>query len=993
MNLFNIVVLTLILFFLDSNNIVTGYGDACNGVDCVISPLPVCPLNGVYSEQENGCIITEPIIKNCPEGFKSSGVQCSKNVHTEKILTCPENTKYNKINRECYIEKREVPKCKPGYIEDGDGNCYRLNDAEIKCDINEDEKEDGCYSYKMVSKEYNCDYIPENIKSIHKVDVNSYISSTAYLEGESKYNDNGLMNSICKVKVFHKPSCPTNSTENKSTGECLNETNPEIYCEDDSYTLIDSENNEKVQVINDFNGSGIMGIKSRHYCEKKEYVEAITECPDGMTKEKDDTGKEVCLLFKNEIPKICPIGFTYNDNTKNCVYKEDPNIICNKGYVYRNGYCYLIEKEVSVEPEKSSPISFCADPEAAIIGQYCVNNQNLAPNKNCPDKYDYSKYSDKCEMEIEIEPIQTCPPRYILNVENQICERRIEKDCSTVKYRKHCTSYNGDINVDNDRMEVSLNRNLGTYHHSHGHGHGHHAETLIPASHGTNQIVHQCVEIPEHIQKTCVNTETAPIIYLCHDGIKTTEKRRCIKKNQVMPILSCPKEFKLRNGECVQQKIDSIKYKCPEGFNLTYNENSKWMLPYCISQIANTLQESKQEKMDALYECASESMTLSINEYNKRECIEIRSPECRHIGCKYLIKSLDPKWICPPGSYMSDEYLEKIKTTYNHRKLLANNSFNHNHNYKHNHHLMDGSLIYNANNMPKCIIDVIRDVSIRCANNSILGENGKCMEKVEKTCPSGGCESTLKFNPAVMCPKNTESQGSHNADLCKMTVKKPFKYYCEQGGKIVMHNKCRYIESKTCKNPGCVEHIKVEGKMQCPPGYSETRHVTSNYLNNMSVGASEMNNINLLASQGIGKSGKMGGTLSSSVSNLSSLAIPTSSVPSQSPSFYTNKVVPSNYSYNNSLGALANRRRLFGTVRPLSNSNQCTALEFTPYILSCRQGFTETDGKCLGVVDATYQCPDGSLLRQDGLCEKIKNGSISNSNNNLQYGYNTRKNV
>ncbi|KAH8741777.1 hypothetical protein FG386_001351 [Cryptosporidium ryanae] len=1003
MNLLNIVVLASILFLLEVTNLVTANGDPCDGVNCVISPLPVCPSNGVYSEQENGCVITEPIMKNCPEGFKLSGVQCSKNVHTEKILTCPENTKYNKISQQCYIEKKEIPKCKAGYIEDGDGNCYKLKDAEIRCDINEEEKEDGCYSYKMVSKEYNCDHIPESIKSIHKSNANSYVSSKSYLEGELEYKGNGLVNSICKVKVFHKPSCPANSVENLSTGECLKETNPEIYCEDDGYALIDRENGENVQVVSNINGHRKMDIKSRHYCERKEYVEAITECPTGMTKEKEDTGREVCLLYKDEIPKVCPIGFTYNDSTKKCVHKQEPNIICNKGYVYRSGYCYLLEKEANIEPKRMNPIPYCTDPEAVIIGQYCVTNKSSIPNKECPDKYHYSEYSNKCEIEIEIEPIQTCPPRYILNSESQACERRIERDCSTVKYRKECKIYGSDINIDADTGGMGMNRNLGIYHHSHGNGyghgrhiHGHHTETLMPVTHEQNQIVHQCVDIPEHVKKTCVNTETAPIVYLCHDGVRTTERRSCVKKNQVVPILSCPKEFKLRNGECVQQKIDSIKYKCSEGFNLTYNDGSKLVLPYCVSQMNNIFQESREEKIKALYECESENMTLVTNEYNKKECIETRSPECRHIGCKYLIKSVDPKWICPAGSYMSNEYLEKVKTTYNnYRRLIVNNSLTHIHNPNHinnNNHSIDGYLMYNINSVPKCIVEIMKEVSIRCGNeNSILGEHGRCIEKVEKACPNDGCESTLEFNPVVVCPKNAEPQGSHNGDLCKVTIKKPFKYHCEQGGKIVMHNKCRHIESKTCKNLGCVEYISVEGKMQCPPGYSETRIATNIYMNNnVSMGRSDLSGVALFTNQGIKGIERSGGGLSSSAVQSSS-TLPWSSS-SSAPSFYTNGVIPSNYSYNKNVNAFTSRR-LFGTVRPPSNLNQCTALEFAPYVLSCRRGFAESDGKCLGVVDATYQCPSNTLLRQDGLCERATGGSASNDNFKLQHGYNTRKGI
>ncbi|TRY52169.1 Oocyst wall protein 3 [Cryptosporidium tyzzeri] len=932
---FNLILYILLLgIWIKTNTLVNANGALCNGIDCLVSPVPNCPHNGIFSEQENGCIVTEQLLKSCPEGFKSSpgATQCNKNVHTDKVLTCPENTRYDKRTQACYIENREIPKCEAGYIEDGNGDCYKLKEAEMNCGVNEEERDDGCYIKKFVKKEYSCREIPLSIRAIHEQDESSYTSNAAFLDGEKEYNDDGSKSPVCRVKVFHKPICPEGSLDN-GKGSCNQKSRPEIFCPE-GYLLKDVKRDSSIQ-------GAYPTLESRHYCQKEEFMQPISECPAGMIMEKDHSGEDICYLIKEEIPKQCPIGFVFVESVRKCIKKESAIPRCNDGYIHRNGLCYLQERQVI----EINPLSYCMDPDAVIVGQYCVKNQSMSPNVDCPEGYIFDQVDNQCKREIEIDPIVTCPPRFVLNLQTQVCERKIEKDCSITQYKKKCTSYDTETGIDINREEVVLEtRNLNMMLNHGNHHHGHHRDYVVPRE--STKIVHQCVEIPEYIPKMCVNVETAPATYVCHNGSQSTDKRKCIKISSVMPNFSCPTDYKLRSGRCEQQNIDSILYKCSEGYLLS--ESSTTRLPKCIPEEENP----REKKMNPLYQC-SDHFELRTNEFGQYECIVTKNPVCRSENCRNIEKMSGPEWKCPFGSeiFTGDDILETV--SYNKRMLISNHHHGTHHSIK---------VISNIKEKPKCVSKVTQPIEKRCLDDSSTLMGDFCLETIEKTCPIEGCESYLEFKPNVECPEKTEPLGLHKADMCMETIKKPFKYHCLSGGKITQHNKCRYIHKKSCKHTNCIELVPTEGKMQCPPGYSEVRNVV-NYSN--------MNN---------------------SFSNMSQEGILSSN---------------NYYNENNSLqmaklastSGFGQRRRLFGSVRPLSNIGQCAALEFAPFILSCPSGYTQSEGKCVGVIDPTYQCPNGTYMRQDGLCGKSVQGNYINNNigdntnfqyqNQMQY---TRKN-
>lgn len=883
-------------FCVFTRTLVGANGGLCDGGECVVSPVPDCPENGVFSEQENGCIVTEPMIQSCPEGFKLSrgGTQCSKNVHTGKILTCPENTRYDKHTQACYVESRETPECEAGYIEDGNGDCYRLKEAEMSCGEREEEREDGCYTKRLVRKEYGCREIPQSIRAIHELDNSSYTSSTAFLDGEREYSDDGSRPPVCKVKVFHKPVCPENSTED-AKGSCILRSRPEIFCPE-GYLLRDVEQQA---------GEPSTTLESRHYCQKEEFVEPVSECPGGMVKENDHSGLDVCYLVKQEVPRQCPIGFVYIEGHGKCVRREPATPRCNPGYVHRGGFCYLQERQVL----EISPISYCMDPEAVVVGQYCVRNQSMAPSVDCPMGYIFDQAESQCKKNIEIDPITTCPPRFVLNPQAQVCERRVEKDCSTTQHKKKCTSYDSETGVGIDREVIVQARSLNA---ASGHGgHHHHHKHIVPI--GSTKVVHQCVEIPEYIPKMCVNVETAPVVYVCHDGIQSTEKRKCIKVSMVMASFSCPREFKLRNGQCEQQSIDSILYKCSEGYFLSESPTSK--LPKCIPNE----EMNKEKKMSALFECP-ENSELIRNEFNQFECVETKSPICMSENCRSIAKISGPEWRCPAGTEILP-HRDVVTARIQSGRVLV--SSHHPHNSSHS----TNKIVSNIREAPRCVAVVTQPIEKKCSRDRSVLMGDYCLETLEKSCPTGGCESYLEFKPSVECPESTEPLGLHNADMCVENTKKPFRYHCLTGGKITQHNKCRYIVKKSCKHPNCIQLTPAEGRMQCPPGYSEVKIVSSHSI----AGSTQENS---------GHSFQM-----------------------------TSFPIPS---------AMGQRRKLFGSVRPLSNVGQCAALEFAPFILSCPNGFTQSEGKCIGVMDPSYQCPNGTYMRQDGLCGKptpIENNS------------------
>ncbi|KAJ1605328.1 oocyst wall protein 3 [Cryptosporidium canis] len=877
-------------------------GEFCNGVDCVLSPVPNCPQNGLFSEQENGCIVTEPLIRSCPEGFKLSigGTQCSKNVHTEKILACPENTRYDKHAQRCYIETKEVPRCEAGYIEDGNGDCYKLKEAEMICGAGEEGREDGCYSQRHLKKEYNCREIPLSIRAIHEQDSSSYTSNLAFLVGDKEYLGDGSRPPVCRVKVFHKPVCPENSVED-ATGACIEKVGPEILCPE-GYLLRDVK--KEVSAPAEYST-----IESRHYCQKEEFMEPISECPMGMVKEKDLSGLDVCYLIQQETPRQCTIGYTYLESSRKCVRKELAAPRCNQGYVYKGGFCYLAERPIEVHP-----VSYCVDPEAVVVGQYCVRNQSMSPIVDCPVGYIFDQAETKCRKDIEIDPIPTCPPRFVLNLQTLVCERKTEKDCSTTQYRKKCTSYDAETGQGVTREVAVEPRNLNVMfnHASHHHGDHHYHDYTRPIE-GT-KIVHQCVEIPEYTPKTCVHVETAPVVYVCHDGIQSMENRKCIKASKVMPSLSCPKEFKLRSDKCEQQNIEPILYRCSEGYILSESPASR--LPKCIP--GEELQ--KEQKMNALFECP-QGLELIKNELGQFECMETQAPGCRSENCRSIAKISGPDWKCPAESEIlaPDDDMSASERP-NHRMLFSG----------HPHH---SKRISNFKEKPRCIAKVTRPIEKRCANGNSSPVGDYCLVTLEKSCPIEGCESYVEFKPSIDCPDRTEPLGPHHADLCLESIRKPFKYHCLEGGQITQHHKCRYIVKKSCKHPNCTELTPTEGRMQCPPGYSEVK-IISNYP-----------------------------SLNHPINSNAAYEGP----PSNSHHFKQNL-----YQTNSSLSASSvwQRRRLFGSIRPLSTIGQCAALEFAPFILSCPNGFTEAEGKCIGVMDPSYQCPNGTYMRQDGLCGK-----------------------
>lgn len=931
----NIVLYILLLgAWTNTNTFVSANGTLCNGTDCLLSPVPNCPHNGVFSEQENGCIVTESLIRSCPEGFKLStgATQCSKNIHTDKVLTCPENTRYNKHTQSCYIESKEIPKCETGYIEDGNGDCYKLKEAEMSCGANEEERGDGCYTQKLVKKEYNCHEIPLSIRAIHEHDDSSYTSNVAFLEGEKEY-DNGSKSPICKVKVFHKPICPEGTTED-GKGSCIQKSRPEIFCPE-GYVLNDVKRDASIQ-------GTYPTLESRHYCQKEEFVEPNSECPIGMVKEKDGSGIDVCYLIKEEIPQQCQIGFTYFESIRKCIRKESATPRCNDGYIYKGGFCYLSERKVI----EINPVSYCMDPDAVIVGQYCVKNQSMAPNVDCPAGYIFDQVDNKCNKEIEIDPIVTCPPRFVLNSQSQVCERKIERDCSITQYKKKCTSYDSETGTDINREVVLETRNLNMMlnHGNHHHG-GHHHNYIVPRE--STKIVHQCVEIPEYIPKMCVNVETSPVVYVCHNGIQSTDQKKCIKISTVMPNYSCPTEYKLRNGRCEQQNIEPIFYKCLEGYLLS--ENSVTKIPKCIAEGEEI---PREKKINAFFECP-DNFDLRTNEFNQFECIEAKNPVCKSENCKSIVKISGPEWKCPIGTEILNEDDLFMARAQNRRMLVSNHHYG-------THHIT--KRVSNIMEKPKCIVKVTHTIEKRCLDNNSTLMGDYCFETIEKSCPTEGCESYLEFKPNLECPEKTESLGIHKADMCMETIKKPFKYHCLPGGKITQHNKCRYITKKNCKHLNCKELIPTEGKMQCPPGYSEVKNV-SNYSNN--------NSFLNMDQQGL---------------------LPTNNFYQENNSLHMTRFA--------GISGFGQRRRLFGSVRPLSNISQCAALEFAPFILSCPEGFTQSEGKCVGVIDPSYQCPNGTYMRQDGLCGKsnqidysgnIINGDVSNLQyqNQIQY---TRKN-
>ncbi|KAF7456277.1 oocyst wall protein 3, partial [Cryptosporidium felis] len=869
--------LFLLFAWARGGRLVEANGPECAGRDCWTAPVPVCPQNAVFSEQEKGCVISEPLIRSCPEGFRAGvgAVQCSKNVHTEKILVCPENARYDKRSQACYLEKRESPHCRAGFIEDGSGECYRLKEAEVGCQaqLGEEERDDGCYVETQVKKEYTCREIPPSIRAARGHDQLSFTSTTAFLEGSPEYRDDGSPEPVCRVKVFHKPVCPEGTSEDDS-GACVRRSVPEIRCPE-GYLLVDESER-----------GASSGLESRHRCQREDYVEPVSECPLGMKKEQDESGLETCVLVREEVPRQCPLGFVYVEAQRKCLRKEPATPRCNRGYLQKGGFCYLPEEPVL----ETSPVAYCSDPEAVAVGQYCIRNQSMAPNVDCPPGFAYRPESAQCVREVEVDPIPTCPPRFTLNPRSQACERKIEKDCSTVQYRKHCTGLGpeagravpgageGEAVFPDPR---SLNALQGHHHHHQRHG-ASHAQAAPPQEAPRIEVVHQCVEVPERTPKVCVNLESAPVVYVCQGGMQSSEPRKCVKKSSVSPSMGCPKDFKLRNGRCDQQLIEPVQYRCEVGFRLS---RSPSRLPKCVPETEGG--PSGEKKVKAFFECPA-GLELSLSEFGQYECLETRSPGCASASCSSVVKIVSPSWTCPAGSEASDPGLPGAAggspggEPGHHRRLFGSPPVHHG---PGRHHPPVRSFP-NIKEKPRCVVRTAVPIEKECPGEDSVLEGDSCVDLLEKTCPPGqGCEGHLEFSPALECPRETLPLGLHKADLCLETLKRPFRYHCLPGGKITQRNKCRYIEKKTCSHPDCVELVPVQGKMQCPPGYSETKTV----------------------------SGFPG-------------------VPEAPPAAQAN------------LLGLAAKRRLFGGVRPPSNIRQCAALEFAPFALSCPPGFAESQG-------------------------------------------------
>ncbi|EEA06607.1 uncharacterized protein CMU_012810 [Cryptosporidium muris RN66] len=858
----------------------------CTSGECATTPLPVCPLNGIYSIQEKGCVITEPIIKSCPPEYKPTGVtQCSRNIHTEKIITCPTGTTYMKYKQKqgCYFEIEETPECEFGFMDDGEGGCYALKDAQIYCDNDSVEELDGCYKHINHNKQYNCYKIPDKFQLMHSHNKLTFVSSTAFLDGDPNYKDDGSPAPVCKIKVFHTPKCPPEAYET-SNGECILKVKPEVSCPQD-YTL-----RGLTDIYIEHHASNIP-LNQHHEltCEKIESIDAISECPPQMIKKSDNMGVEVCILYKEEIPQICPNSYTFIPSQKLCIKRYTSNSKCDHPYIYKNGHCHLPEiPRLDIRPDV-----YCTDPDAVIVRSYCVKSKSEDPILNCPPNYNLQDSTKDCIHETILEPIKTCPPRYSINKLENICERKIKQDCSKTEYIKQCSTFRNEI----QQFDTSINlegRYYGNYnhrgHHNH-HGHHHENHHVNHLEIDPERIIHQCTETPKYIEKLCTSTETTPIIYICPDGKRSSVKIECKVSQTTSPILSCPKGYNLVGSKCEMREISSIQYSCPAYYSLSTNKEK---LPYCIP---NKNEENEISIKEALHECPYGGI-LTINESKQYECVLTKQPRCNTSNCKTILKRLSPQWKCPNGYELDNS-------------SLNSHSLSLQYHHTHSSHDFHETIIQIT---PKCISKTKVPVIKQCANPMAEFQNGMCIENVEMECPIGGCEAFLEFAPELECKKGSESLGPHNADLCREIVHSPFLYRCDTGGKLTQYNKCTYTREKTCKHENCKEYNQVEGSYQCPPGYSEVRYIST-----------ALPNVLELTNTG-----------------------------------NTNTGIP---------------RKLMGPVRPISNMGQCTALEFTPYTLSCPNGYTEAEGKCIGVVDPTYQCPKGTYMRKDGYCVKVHNNT------------------